>query len=135
MKKNAFFLFLIIAAATSTALAKNNTDIAFAKALKDPTNPIAGKWVRQFSGVSVLLTANADYTSSISVNGHVTSTGTYVVKDNVVTLINKTEPRNHCIGVEGFYTYTIKDGKMTMAAKNDPCEGRAQAVEGIWTKQ
>ena len=135
MKKKILGLLLLLVAATFTAFIKADTHVAIGKYRNVDNNPIAGKWVHKLGGISVLLTANADFTSNISVNGHITSTGSYQIKGNIVTLINKTEPRGLCIGTLGLYNFSIKGEVLTMVLNNDPCAGRSRAVEGIWTKQ
>jgi uncharacterized ion transporter superfamily protein YfcC len=91
--------------------------------------PIEGTWVSNYDGAMLSITGLSFCLDLASVDKSVTIKGTILVKDDLVTLINK---NGICKDVQGQYKFTIKGKDLTFSLVNDKCASRKERMTAGW---
>ncbi len=97
-----------------------------------------GSWEKEltFDGATGVLTLSfkdGDYVVSASFDGDTaTITGTYVVSDNQMTLVDDPGQDSECGDDEGTYRYSVDGDEMTFTLFLDACEVRSESIPGVW---
>jgi hypothetical protein len=101
-----------------------------------PTNPLVGTWLTEgpIDQPVIVLEMLNDGTwiwswgqTRTTVEMATDGTGTYQVDGNTITWLG-----GACVtGIPGTYTYTLEGDKFTQTAKDEPCDPRRDAYNGV----
>ena len=130
----------LVAALSGSLLGGCTSDNATtATSTTPPANPLVGTWLAEGPSdhpvVNLELTADGTwkYLWGPSQNRVVyVGEGTYEVDGDTVTWLG-----GECdAGAKGIYTYTLENGQFTQTAKDEPCDPRRDAYDGVtYTRQ
>ena len=70
-------------------------------------------------------------TITATMNGQLVAVVVYQVKDSLITIMDVGGEQACPSDLKGIYTYKLSSGTLTFGLKEDPCDGRAQTVNGM----
>lgn len=97
------------------------------------TSPIDGTWVSNYDGAMLTISNGSFSIEMPSVDASSKVKGSLAVENTIVTFINATGNKS-CIGKEGHYNYSFKDGELMLNMIKDQCENRSERMNETWFK-
>ena len=91
--------------------------------------PIEGTWVSNYDGAMLSITGLSFSLDLASVDKSVTIKGTILVKDDLVTFINK---NGICKDIQGQYRFSLKNNELTFKLVSDECTSRKERMTASW---
>ena len=104
----------------------NNSEAETQQAVK---SALEGTWVSNYDGAMLSITGLSFSLELASVDKSKIIKGTILVKDNLVTFINK---EAICKDIQGQYKFTIKGNDLTFRLVNDDCASRKERMTAGW---
>ena len=95
----------------------------------DIKTPIEGTWASKYDGAMLSITGLSFSLDLASVDKSVTIKGTILVKDDLVTFINK---NGICKDVQGQYKFSLKNGELSFKPVSDECSSRKERMTAGW---
>ena len=99
----------------------------------DPSDKVAGTWIKTSDMGSVTFTISADKKYEVEFTGDGTAdvTGSYVISGQQITFTD--EGGDYRSDASGVYEFMVSDS-LRFTKVNDPVDGRRRLVEGAWGK-
>lgn len=97
------------------------------------TSPIDGTWVSNYDGAMLTISNGSFSIEMPSVDASSKIKGSLAVENTIVTFINVSGNKS-CIGIEGHYNYSFKDGELMLNMIKDKCEIRSERMRETWFK-
>lgn len=99
----------------------------------DPSDKVAGTWIKTTDMGSVTLTISADKEYEVEFTGDGTAdvTGSYVISGQQITFTD--EGGDYSSNSSGVYEFLVSDS-LRFTKVNDPVDGRSRLIVGAWGK-
>ena len=99
----------------------------------DPSDKVAGTWIKTSDMGSVTFTFSADKKYEVEFTGDGTAdvTGSYVISGQQITFTDT--GGDYRSDSDGVYEFTVSDS-LTFTKVDDPVDGRRRLMEGTWSK-
>ena len=91
--------------------------------------PLEGTWVSNYDGAMLSITGLSFSLELASVDKSKIIKGTILVKDDLVTFINK---NGICKDVQGQYKFSLKNNELTFKPVSDECASRKERMTASW---
>lgn len=132
-------VIILIAAVSIIAgryLSDEKTEKPVAENTEQPTPPtqtvktlLEGTWVSNYDGAMLSITGLSFSLDLASVDKSVTIKGTILVKDDLVTFINK---NGICKDIQGQYRFSLKNNDLNFTVVKDECASRKERMTTGW---
>ena len=103
-------------------------------AQNDPSDKVAGTWIKTTDMGSVTLTISADKKYEVEFTGDDIAdvTGSYVISGQQITFTD--EGGDYSSDSSGFYEFKVDDASITFTKVDDPVDGRSKLIQGTWSR-
>ena len=127
MKSNILTRTLVIAAALLFS-------VLICNGQNDPSEQVAGKWIKEINGRTLTLTLTSDKKVQVEFAGdeEIDVYGSYEISGKQITFTD--EGGDYSSDSSGTYEFKVADASISFTNVDDPVDGRSMLLEGTWSK-
>ena len=100
----------------------------------DPSDKVAGKWIKEINGRTLTLTLTSDKKVQVEFAGdeEIDVYGSYEISGQQITFTD--EGGDYSSDSSGTYEFKVSDTSISFTNVDDPVNGRSMLLEGTWSK-